>query len=89
MPARILVVDDVPAVRQGLCSLLASYQLEICGEAENGKHDLFVPPDLVPRDVEHGKVVVMSELGGSVHPLERIQPQGQVFVLKVDVGQKG
>jgi DNA-binding NarL/FixJ family response regulator len=37
MPARILVVDDVPAAREGLRSLLASYELEICGEAENGQ----------------------------------------------------
>lgn len=29
MPARILVVDDVPAVRKSLRSLLASYELEL------------------------------------------------------------
>ena len=37
MPPRILVVDDVRVVREGLRSLLAVSHLEICGEAENGQ----------------------------------------------------
>jgi YesN/AraC family two-component response regulator len=34
---RILVVDDVRVVREGLRSLVAISHLEICGEAENGQ----------------------------------------------------
>ncbi len=48
MPARILVVDDVPAVRTGLRSLLTSDQLEICGEAENGRQAVDQVRELYP-----------------------------------------
>jgi DNA-binding NarL/FixJ family response regulator len=53
---RILVADDHEAVRKGVCAILSAREdVEICGEAENGKeaiqkaHDL--QPDLLILDI--------------------------------------
>lgn len=55
MAARILVLDDVRVVREGLRSLLAVGHLEICGEAENGQQAInqvrALQPDLVLIDI--------------------------------------
>ena len=86
MPARILVVDDVPAVRQGLCSLLASYQLEICGEAENGKQavdqvqELY--PDIVVLDIS---MPVMDGLRATME-IRRVAPSTKVVLFSIHDG---
>ncbi|HSZ63632.1 MAG TPA: response regulator transcription factor [Terriglobales bacterium] len=36
MASSVLIVDDSPAVRQGLVRLFADGGFEVCGEAENG-----------------------------------------------------
>jgi DNA-binding NarL/FixJ family response regulator len=53
---RILIADDHPVVRKGLCSMLDSRaDLELCGEATNGEEAflkaLEIFPDLIILDV--------------------------------------
>ncbi len=56
-PIRVLIVDDHPVVRQGLCSLLAGHpDLEIIGEAVDGSEVLpFLakhPTDVILLDIQ-------------------------------------
>ena len=49
MPLRILVADDHPVVRQGICSLLKTHPgWEICGEALDGRQAVQMTKDLKP-----------------------------------------
>ncbi len=53
---RILVADDHAAVRKGVCAILSSrIDIEVCGEAENGKEAIQkaieLRPDLIILDV--------------------------------------
>jgi DNA-binding NarL/FixJ family response regulator len=53
---RILVVDDHEAVRKGVCAILSSrLDIEVCGEAVNGKEAIEkakeLRPDLVILDI--------------------------------------
>jgi DNA-binding NarL/FixJ family response regulator len=46
---RILIVDDHPAMREGLRAILQSAEdLEVCGEAENGEKALVAVEELKP-----------------------------------------
>jgi len=86
MPARILVVDDVPAVRKALRSLLASYHLEICGEAENGQQavdqvrELY--PDIVVLDIS---MPVMDGLRATME-IRRVAPSTKIILFSVHDG---
>jgi DNA-binding NarL/FixJ family response regulator len=52
VPLRILVADDHPIVRQGICSLLKSHPgWEICGEALDGRQAVQMTKDLQPEIV--------------------------------------
>ena len=53
---RILIADDHEAVRKGVCAILGSRDdVEICGEAENGKEAIekavALTPDLIVLDI--------------------------------------
>lgn len=86
MATRILVVDDVPAVRDGLRALLASYQLEICGEAENGKQavdqvrELY--PDIVVLDIS---MPVMDGLRATME-IRRVAPSTKIVLISIHDG---
>jgi len=86
MPARILVVDDVPAVRNGLRALLSSHQLEICGEAENGQEavdqvrELF--PDIVVLDIS---MPVMDGLRATME-IRRVAPSTKIVLFSIHDG---
>jgi DNA-binding NarL/FixJ family response regulator len=47
-PARILLVDDHPAVRQGLALLFHQEGFEMCGEAESMADTLAILPEAAP-----------------------------------------
>jgi DNA-binding NarL/FixJ family response regulator len=53
---RILIADDHEAVRKGVCAILSSRtDVEVCGEAENGKETIekanALKPDLIILDI--------------------------------------
>lgn len=56
LPLRILIVDDHPAIREGLTALLNHQEdMEVCGEAVNGEEALYLfrlhQPDVTLMDL--------------------------------------
>lgn len=56
LPIRVIVVDDHPVVRQGLCRMIESDAITVVGEAETGSQAVerarALDPDIVLMDVE-------------------------------------
>jgi NarL family two-component system response regulator LiaR len=79
---RVLVADDHEVVRQGIRALLATVtDIEVVGEAENGRKAVFaverLQPDVILMDL------VMPEMDG-IEAIRRItdhQPQARILVL--------
>jgi len=61
-PLRVLVADDHEMVRIGVCTMLQSRQIEVCGQAKNGQEAVEksrqLRPDLIILDIS------MPVLGG-------------------------
>jgi two-component system nitrate/nitrite response regulator NarL len=81
---RVLLVDDHPVVRKGLCSCLAGREnLTIIGEAADGREALVkakeLQPDLILLDIDLPEMngLAVSEI------LQREQPQIQVVFLSM------
>ncbi len=75
-PLRVLIADDYEAVRLGLCAILRSVDIEVCGQAKNGEEavekSIQLRPDLIILDIS------MPGLGG-------IEAARQIRVLLPDV----
>ena len=84
VPLRILVVDDVRVVREGLRSLLAAGRVEICGEAENGQQAIdrvrALQPDVIVIDIN---MPVMDGLRATLE-IRRIAPSAKVVLFSID-----
>jgi NarL family two-component system response regulator LiaR len=88
-PIRVLIVDDMPQVRQGLRTLLplagqaAGLQLELVGEAGNGNEAITqaiaLGPDVVLMDLE------MPEMDGyaATQAIKAVRPSTRVIALTV------
>jgi two-component system, NarL family, nitrate/nitrite response regulator NarL len=83
-PIRLLIVDDHPIVRRGICMCLAHHeQIHIVGEAGNGREALDLTrelkPDVVLMDID------MPQMNGLVVTdlLRREMPQIKVLVLSM------
>lgn len=80
---RVLVVDDHPVVRQGLASCLARHNVQVVGEAANGRDALRrakeLCPDIVLMDLDmpHMSGLAATEL------LRRESPAAKVVVLSM------
>ena len=79
---RILIVDDHEAVRKGVCAILSSrLDIEVCGEAVNGKEAIEkakeLRPDLVILDI------TMPVLNGfdAAREILKILPQTLILML--------
>ncbi|MGD0900909.1 MAG: response regulator transcription factor, partial [Thermoguttaceae bacterium] len=81
MSIRLLVCDDHQVIRTGLVTLLAGTDIEIVGEAENGKEALRqaqkLKPDIVLLDIR-------MEDGDGLSTLEKLRakvPESKVVML--------
>ena len=79
---RVLLVDDQNIIREGLCSLLQAKQdIEVVGEAENGKlaieQALVLQPDVVLMDV---RMPIMDGVA-AIRNLQQKAPNIKVLVL--------
>jgi DNA-binding NarL/FixJ family response regulator len=81
---RILIADDHEAVRKGVCAILSAREdVEICGEAENGKEAIekarALKPDLVILDI------TMPVLSGfeAAREIRKTLPQVPILILSM------
>jgi DNA-binding NarL/FixJ family response regulator len=81
---RILIVDDHEAVRKGVCAILsARLDIEVCGEAVNGKEAIEktkeLKPDLIILDV------TMPVLNGfdAAREIRKILPEARILMLSM------
>jgi DNA-binding NarL/FixJ family response regulator len=81
---RILIADDHEAVRKGVCAILSSREdIEICGEAENGKEAveqaIKLRPDLIILDI------TMPILSGfeAAREIRKALPDSPILILSM------
>jgi two-component system, NarL family, nitrate/nitrite response regulator NarL len=81
---RVLIVDDHEAVRKGVCAILSSrLEIEVCGEAANGKEAIEkaeeLKPDLIIMDV------TMPVLGGleATREIRKSLPEARILMLSM------
>jgi two-component system, NarL family, response regulator NreC len=81
---RILIVDDHEAIRKGVCAILsARLDIEVCGEAANGKEAIAktkeLQPDLIILDV------TMPVLSGfdAAREIGKVSPQIPILMLSM------
>jgi DNA-binding NarL/FixJ family response regulator len=85
---RVLVVDDNPQVRQGLCEVFKrEADFDVCGEAENGREAIdkanSLQPDLIVMDLS------MPVLNGleALRLLKDVMPNVPVIIYTAHSGQ--
>jgi DNA-binding NarL/FixJ family response regulator len=81
---RVLIADDHEAVRKGVCAILGSREdIEICGEAQNGKEAVekaeSLKPDLVVLDIT---MPVLSGLEAA-REIRKILPRVPILILSM------
>jgi DNA-binding NarL/FixJ family response regulator len=81
---RILVADDHEAVRKGVCAILSARKdIEVCGEAENGKDAIekanTLRPDLIVLDI------TMPVLSGfeAAREIRKVLPHVAIVILSM------
>jgi DNA-binding NarL/FixJ family response regulator len=81
---RILIADDHEAVRKGVCAILSSRaDIEVCGEAENGKDTVekanSLKPDLIILDI------TMPVLSGfeAAREIRKTMPKVPILILSM------
>ena len=81
---RILVADDHEAVRKGVCAILSARKdIEVCGEAENGKDAIekanTLRPDLIVLDI------TMPMLSGfeAAREIRKVLPHVPIVILSM------
>jgi NarL family two-component system response regulator LiaR len=79
---RVLVVDDQPIVREGLCAMLSTKPgIEVVGEADSGEEAVFqanaLQPDVILMDL------VMPGMGGvtAIRDITQENPEARILVL--------
>lgn len=85
---RILIVDDHEIVRAGVCSILSSRKdIEVCGEAGNGKEAvekaIELKPDLIILDIT---MPVLSGFDASIR-IRKVLPNVPILILSMHDSQ--
>jgi two-component system chemotaxis response regulator CheY len=82
--ARVMIVDDALFMRKMLSDILKRENIEICGEAENGKEAIEkyqqLKPDLVTMDIVMPKVEEIDGVG-AVKEIVKIDPQAKIIMV--------
>jgi DNA-binding NarL/FixJ family response regulator len=86
---RILVADDHSALRMRVCSILrARKDLEVCGEAENGKEAVEktqeLEPDLIVLDIA---MPVLDGIGAA-REIRKRMPEVEILILSMHRGKQ-
>src|SRR5579862_8708685 len=87
--AQILVVDDHPIMRKGVCELLArDRRWTVCGEAKNGREAVenvrALKPDLVILDLN---MPVMNGIEAA-REIRRVAPATRILILSLHAGPR-
>jgi len=79
-----MIVDDALFMRKMLSDILKRENIEICGEAENGKEAIEkyrqLKPDLVTMDIVMPKVEEIDGVG-AVKEIMKIDPQAKIIMV--------
>ncbi|MDD2703130.1 MAG: response regulator [Candidatus Omnitrophica bacterium] len=82
--ARVMIVDDALFMRKMLSDILKRENIEICGEAENGKEAIEkyqqLKPDLVTMDIVMPKVEEIDGVG-AVKEIVKNDPQAKIIMV--------
>ncbi|MDD5668888.1 MAG: response regulator [Candidatus Omnitrophica bacterium] len=82
--ARVMIVDDALFMRKMLSDILKKENIEICGEAENGKDAIEkyqqLKPDLVTMDIVMPKVEEIDGVG-AVREIMKVDPQAKIIMV--------
>jgi two-component system chemotaxis response regulator CheY len=82
--ARVMIVDDALFMRKMLSDILKRENIEICGEAENGKEAIEkyqqLKPDLVTMDIVMPKVEEIDGVG-AVKEIVKVDPQAKIIMV--------
>ena len=82
MPVRILVVDDNPAVRRGLRSLLATQgEYSICGEAVDGVDAIEKTKQLRPDAILMDVSMPLMDGLQATHAIRRDWPETKIIIV--------
>jgi two-component system NarL family response regulator len=80
---RILLVDDHPLVRRGLAKMLGDEEINICGEAADGKEAiekcLALSPDVILMDVS---MPIMTGIEAT-RQIRRLSPSTKIIILSM------
>jgi DNA-binding NarL/FixJ family response regulator len=86
MPVPILIVDDHPAVRRAIRSLLTLHNIHVCGEASDGEQALErvrrLRPEVVLLDIN------MPDMNGIrvAYKIRQIAPSTKILFLTIHTG---
>ena len=82
--ARVMIVDDALFMRKILSDILKRENIEVCGEAENGKEAIEkyqqLKPDLVTMDIVMPKVEEIDGVG-AVKEIIKGDPQAKIIMV--------
>jgi two-component system response regulator NreC len=86
---RILIADDHPVVRKGLCSILASYEgLIVCGEACNGAEAILKAIELRPHLIILDVTMPVLNDFTAAKRINEVMPEVPILMLSMHTGKE-
>jgi len=80
---RVMIIDDEPTIRKGIISSIdwSQYEIEIVGEASNGKEALEIVPGLGPQIIITDIRMPMMDGLELTHELKKLLPETKIVIL--------